>query len=264
MKVSFVLKDGGKVYHNVTDRTFIPILEHCESFEEGKNNSFFVNQPTTLDALKLYLKRQPIDDKIDLETKVEFLRLASFLGEVFSEDGLPDRFFFKTLRSNHYDYLTDFEILELSAADFLYGGSFLSEECYMDNWMNSIFKMFHLLPEPSQVSLATSYWHFCFTEGDFTEYERWTCFRDHWTDMANYLWESQDRNLFCSCVGTKKFGKLHKCKTLDEFIDYLNVKQPKKRDSSEIKEKKYREVSKRGGFSTIVGGVQYKINFRKR
>lgn len=125
--------------------------------------------------------------------------------------------------------------------------------------MNSIFKMFHLLPEPSQISLATSYWHFCFTEGDFTEYERWTCFRDHWTDMANYLWESQDRNLFCSCVGTKKFGKLRKCKTLDEFIEYLNVKQLKKRE-----EKKYREVSKRGGFSTIVGGVHYRINFRKR
>lgn len=105
MKVSFVLKDGGKVYHNVTDGKFIPILEHCASFEEGKKNSFFVNQPTTLEALKLYLKRQPIDDKIDLETKVEFLRLSSFLGEVFSEDGLPDRFFFKTSKCNHMTIL---------------------------------------------------------------------------------------------------------------------------------------------------------------
>ena len=188
MRVSFILKDGKKVFTYIEN---LPLFEHCKDFQEGKTRSFSCEQPTTLEALRLYVNRKPIDDKIDLETKVEFLRLASFLGEIFNEDGLPERFFFKTAKQNH------FEILEVSAADFLYGGSFLSEECYMDNWMSSIFKMFHLLPEPCQVSLATSYWHFCFTEGEYTEYERWTCFRDHWTEMANYLWETQDRNLFC-------------------------------------------------------------------
>lgn len=250
MRVSFILNDGKKVF-KVVEKQDIPLLEHSVNFEEGKNNSFFVKQPTTLEALKLYLRKWMIPNKIDLETKVEFLRLASFLGEVFNDEGLPVRFAYESIE------------YEMSAGNFLYGGSFLSEECYMDNWMNSIFKMFHLLPEPSQISIATSYWHFCFIEGYYSEFDRWTCFRDHWNDMANYLWESQDRNLFCGCVGTKKFGKLRKCQTLDEFVQYLEIKQPKKREIFQD-ERKYREISKRSGFSTIVEGKAYRINFRKR
>jgi hypothetical protein len=266
MRVSFIFHDGTKVF-KVLEKQDIPLLEHSVNFEEGKNNSFFVKQPTSLEALKIYFnKDKEISIYIDLETKIEFLRLASFLAEEFNDEGLPVRFSYGPARFvTEYtsDWEPNFIEKEYSAADFLYGGSFLSEECYMDNWMNSIFKMFHLLPEPSQISIATSYWHFCFIEGNFSEFDRWTCFRDHWNDMANYLWESQDRNLFCGCVGTKKFGKLRKCETLDEFVKYLEFKQPKKREIFQD-ERKYREISKRSGFSTIVDGNAYRINFRKR
>lgn len=142
MRVSFIFHDGTKVF-KVVQKQDIPLLEHSANFEEGKNNSFSVKQPTSLEALRLYFnKDKEISIYFDLETKVEFLRLASFLAEEFNDEGLPVRFLYSPK--------------EYSAADFLYGGSFLSEECYMDNWMNSIFKMFHLLPEPSQISIGIS------------------------------------------------------------------------------------------------------------
>lgn len=358
IKLSFLIlnpEDGStvKYFKRVSEAVAakIPLVAHGSQFIEGKKKEFAVTQPTTIEALKLYWNFYKANKIIDprvvgLEDKIEFLKLATYLNEPLSEDGLPLEMLFtpttvKPTTIHHYgnvkgpglcdvrfnvsesktvvlhnveskmimlsdlffllmrddknfspahfrladtdgnlltcDYektsvaeigLYRFALVELSydrsAADFLYGGPMFYEECVVDGWTKKILSHFNQFNEQIQVSIASAYWSFCFVDGKYSEFERWTCFYEHWPEMAKFLWETQSRAMFYDHLGTKKHGKLKTSKTLADFMEYLTVRQPKVIAEVGFRDQRYREVAKRGGFSTVVDGKCYSINFRKR